>query len=144
MGNDWVNRTTRQHLSGQSPVSMADLFGGSFVDGSGNAVSNIDWIWNPDFSAVTGFSSKYWIIVGDVITLMDQAARDAVDAQRTADAMTADRESNKDRFNAEKVLKALALVMIDEINLLRAELGLSARTPSQAIKAVENKIESLS
>lgn len=40
----------------------------------------IDWIHNPDLSAVAGFPSKYWVIAGDVVTLMDQAARDAVDA----------------------------------------------------------------
>ena len=40
----------------------------------------VDWIHNPNLSAVAGFASKYWIITGDVVTLMDQAARDAVDA----------------------------------------------------------------
>ena len=39
-----------------------------------------DWIINPDISAVVGFDRKYWIITGDSVTLMDQTARDALDA----------------------------------------------------------------
>ena len=126
---DWVHRATKQFLRSVSPASLAE--------------AKANYISQPDLSAVSGFPNKYWIITGDVITLMDQATRDAVDTQETADALTGDRDRNKTRLSKEKVLKALALVMIDEINLLRAEHGLSARTPPQAITAVENKIESL-
>lgn len=48
-----------------------------------------DWIFNPDLSAVTGFGPQYWIVTGDVVTLMNQAARDAVDAQAIADSIAA-------------------------------------------------------
>lgn len=48
--------------------------------------STTDWIINPDLSAVVGFASKYWTITGDVVTLMDQAARDAVDVQEASDS----------------------------------------------------------
>ena len=37
------------------------------------------WIIDPDMSAVAGYPSQYWIITGDVVSLMDQAQRDAVD-----------------------------------------------------------------
>lgn len=37
------------------------------------------WIINPDLSAVAGFLPKYWIITGDVVTLMTPAERDAQD-----------------------------------------------------------------
>ena len=50
-----------------------------------------DWIHNPDMSAVEGFPSKYWIITGDIVTLMDQAARDAVDAAEAATEVTDNR-----------------------------------------------------
>ena len=39
----------------------------------------IDWIINPDLSAVGGFPSRYWIITGDIVTLMTPAERAAVD-----------------------------------------------------------------
>lgn len=48
-----------------------------------------EWIINPDLSAVTGFASKYWTITGDVVTLMTQAERDAVDAQEAAESFDA-------------------------------------------------------
>ena len=104
------------------------------------------YILDPDLSAVEGFPRKYWIVgvnPDQTITLMDQAARDAVDAVAATAALDADRESNKARFNTEKVLKALALVIVDEINLLRAEHGFAARTSTQVIAAVETKIEGL-
>ena len=40
-----------------------------------------DWIINPDLSAVEGFASVYWVITGDIVTLMTQGERDAVDAE---------------------------------------------------------------
>lgn len=39
----------------------------------------IDWIINPDLSAVGGFPSRYWIITGDIVTLMTPAQRAVVD-----------------------------------------------------------------
>ena len=102
-----------------------------------------DWIINPDLSAVGGFPSKHWVITGDVVSLMDQADRDAVDAREAADALTADRTANKLRIDDERVLKAFALVVLDEINLLRAEHGLAARTGSQLINAIEAKVDTV-
>lgn len=72
------------------------------------------WIINPDLSAVTGFSSKYWVIAGDVVSLMSQAERDTVDAnelQAARDAVAAQMDQ------MENYLRAFALVMLDEINL---------------------------
>jgi hypothetical protein len=40
-----------------------------------------DWIINPDLTAVAGFASIYWDIVGDNVVLVDQATRDARDAE---------------------------------------------------------------
>jgi hypothetical protein len=62
--SDVVHRTTKQYLkSANTPDYPVET-----------------WIINPDLSAVEGFPSKYWIITGDVVTLMSQAERDAVDA----------------------------------------------------------------
>ena len=66
---DVVNRVTRQFIRS---VNTPDY-------------PTIDWIINPDMGAVVGFNGKYWIITGDIITLMDQAARDVVDAAELSD-----------------------------------------------------------
>ena len=72
-----------------------------------------EWIINPDLSSVAGFHSQYWIITGDVVTLMDQAQRDAVDAAAL----------NTQRDNTAQVLeqpeaypRGYALVALDELN----------------------------
>jgi len=43
----------------------------------------------------------------------------------------------------ERILKAFALVVLDEINLLRAQHSLTARTATQLRTAVKNKLKSL-
>jgi hypothetical protein len=98
-----------------------------------------EWIHNPDLSAVVGFSSKYWVVTGDVVTLMDQAARDAVDA--------AEVESRRDQVVAqldqvEDVLRAFMLVVMDEINLLRGQHALADRTVAQLRSAIRGKLGS--
>ena len=65
-----LNRTTKQYLES---VNTPDY-------------PTQDWIINPDLSAVTGYAPKYWIITGNVVTLMDQTSRDAVDAADTSAA----------------------------------------------------------
>lgn len=39
-----------------------------------------DWIINPDLSGVQGVPVKYWKIVGDIVSEMNQSEKDAVDA----------------------------------------------------------------
>lgn len=91
---------------------MAARFGGSFVDGNGNALSNEAAIYQPDLTAVTGFDSKYWVITGDIVSLMDQATRDAVDA--------AELQTIKDALEAESdrgILKAVIAALIKTVNI---------------------------
>jgi hypothetical protein len=74
----------------------------------------LDWIIEPDLSAVTGFDSKYWTITGDVVTLMDQSARDAVDAaevEAVRDAAVAQLQQIED------ILRAFMLTVLAEFNL---------------------------
>ena len=79
-----------------------------------------DWIHNPDLSAVTGFSSIYWIITGDVVSLMSQAERDAVDAA----VVEASRDETVNRVdNIEDVLRASLLMILDELNLHADQLN---------------------
>ncbi len=143
MANDWVNRATSQHISGPSPADMTARFGGVFVDGGGNAASNADWLWSPDLTGVAGFSTQYWVVSGDTVTLMDQAARDEVDAQIALDALTSNRTFNKGELNRKIILKAVVLVMIDQINVLRIQAGLGTVTPAQGLAAIEAKIDTL-
>ena len=97
------------------------------------------WIHNPDLLAVTGFDSKYWIITGDVVTLMDQAARDAVDATE----LDAGRDATADQLDGlEDLIRAFALVVLDEINVLRGQHGLAPRTIAQLKNAVRAKLGS--
>lgn len=37
------------------------------------------WVVNPDMSPVEGVPTKYWKLTGDVLSVMDQAEKDAVD-----------------------------------------------------------------
>lgn len=43
-----------------------------------------------------------------------------------------------------KLIDALTQVILDEINLLRSEIGLSSRTSQQVINAIVNKLENIS
>lgn len=56
--------------------------------------------------------------------------------------MAGDREQLYRRFGP-MLVEALVMIIKDEINLIRQELGLSARTNQQLINAIENKLDSL-
>jgi hypothetical protein len=73
-----------------------------------------DWIHNPDLSGVIGFDSRYWIITGDVVTLMSQAQRDALNASLLAAARDA---LVNQLSNLEDLQRAFMLVVLDELNL---------------------------
>lgn len=144
---DVLNRTTREFLrSVHEPNYPVE-----------------DWIINPDLEAVTGFDSKYWIVTGDAVTLMGQSARDAVDAAE----LEAMRDAKAQQFvNAEDVLRAFMLIVIDEFNAhankvnsmlsamdaatsladMKARIGLIAdypqRTEEQLRTAIRNRLGS--
>ena len=97
----------------------------------------VDWIINPDLSAVVGFDARYWEISGDTVSLMDQAARDAVDAA----ALSATKDAVADELDAQTtVMRAFAEVVVDEINILRAQHSLPDRTLAQLKTAVRGKL----
>ncbi len=119
----WVHRITKQFLDSTSPASLPE--------------PRAKYIENPDISAVTGFSNRYWTIIGDVISLMSQSERDAVDVaeeQAQLDAIA-------DELQQVRTLtRAFAEVVLDEINLLRSQHSLSARTLTQLRNAVRGKL----
>jgi len=101
-----------------------------------------DVIENPDLSAVTGYPSKYWIVAAapsTSITLMDAPARAAVDAAELEAARNA-AVAKIDQVESE--IRALALVLLDEVNTLRAQHSLAARTTAQLRAAIRAKLGS--
>lgn len=95
------------------------------------------WIINPDVSAVQGFANKYWVITGDVVTLMNQISRDAIDTAEES----ARRDSIADELDqSQTIMRAFAEVVLDEINDLRGQHGLGTRTLAQLKVDVRNKL----
>ena len=130
--NTWLHRATNQFLINISSGGMEIRFSPEvFHDGSGEPISNANWIHAPGLTAVAGFNSQHWIITGDVVTLMSLAQRNQVDADAIAaqkqaekDAATADINTNTDRR-----LLGFMETMVDEINILRQAASISpART----------------
>lgn len=73
----------------------------------------IDWIIEPDLSAVRGFDPKYWTVSGDTVSLLSQAERDAIDAAE----QTAKLDSIADELTrTQSVTRAFAEVVADEFN----------------------------
>ena len=119
----WLHRTTRQLLhsvpSAELPETVAE------------------YIEEPNLTAVQGQPSKYWVISGDTVSLMPQAARDVVDAA----LLSASRDSTANQLGRiEDVLRAFALTVLDEINVLRSQHSLSPRTIAQLKNAVRSKL----
>lgn len=121
---NYLHRTTKQYTTSVDPNSLTE--------------PEANYVVNPDVSAVIGQPTRYWIITGDVITLMTQVERDAVDAT----VLSRNRDSLADEIDlVESYTKAFALLVLDEINILRAQHSLPARTPSQLKTALRNKLD---
>lgn len=119
----YIHRTTFQRLPSTSPASLPE--------------PEANYVMDPDETAIAGQPSKYWILTGDVFTLMDQAARDAVDAAEE----TASLDAIADELDQTRsIMKAFAEVVLDEINTLRGKHGLAARTLAQLKTAVRGKL----
>lgn len=129
MRNDWLNRTTKQLILNTSPATMGVL----------EPASNAEWIYDPDMSAVEGYPVKYWIITGDVVTLMDAGERATIDAAM----LEAARDQVATQLDQqENIIRAFMLIVLDEVNLLRTQHGLSERTVQQLRNAIRDKLGS--
>jgi len=95
-----------------------------------------DWIIEPDMAAVVGYEPKHWEVSGDVVSLMSQVDRDAVDAA----LLEAENDNVAGRLVVSGFDKAFALIMLDEINILRSAAGLGNRTAAQLKTALRNKL----
>ena len=128
--NQWVNRTTREFVQQTSSGEMERRFPAEvFHDAEGEPTSNANWIHAPGLSAVSGFPNRYWIIVGDVISLMSQAERDAVDA--------AIRDAGRDARvtegidNVEEILRHIVKLLVRELNILRQQFNTTTGEANQ-------------
>jgi hypothetical protein len=118
-----------------------------------------EWIINPDMSAVAGQPSKYWTITGDIVTLMSQAERDAVDAN----LLNASRDVTANVLaEPEAYPRGYALVALDELNAhalktnaildavdaattladLKSRIALITDYPQRTIQQMQNAVRS--
>ena len=141
MGN-WVNRTTNKYLPSQSPRHMDEVFELVFTDGAGKAVSNAEWIYQPDISAVTRpdgslWQNRYWAIAGDNVRLLNSAQRQAVDDQALSDT----RDAQADQILVPGTdANAVAEITLDEINDLRVAAGKPPKTLQDYRNAYRGKL----
>ena len=111
---NYLHRTTKQYLQSISPSSLLE--------------PAENYIYMPDMSAVEGTPPRYWKIIGDVVSEMSQAEKDAVDLQvleATRDRLIADID------NLESILRALTKMMVSEINILRQQFNLTTSESTQ-------------
>ena len=121
----WLHRTTKQVLNSVPSAELPE--------------AQANYIEEPDLSAVVGQPSKYWTITGDVVSLLPQAERDAIDAAEDTAAL----DAIADELEQVRTLtRAFAEVVLDEINTLRSKVipPLPARTLTQLRNAVRGKL----
>ncbi len=87
---------------------------------------------------------KYWKRVGQAIIEMTQAEKDAVELviQKIELARLETLKDLDNLINIEnydKLIKSFALVVLDEINILRVKVGLTERTKTQLKSAITSK-----
>lgn len=119
----WAHRTTFQVLPSIAEGNLPE------------PVAN--YVEEPDLAPVEGFPVRYWSLAGDTFSLVDQATRDAIDAA----LLVAQRDSTADIIDSvESYEKAFALIVMDELNILRALHGLPDRTPAQLKNALRARM----
>lgn len=95
-----------------------------------------DWVINPDLSGVIGILNQYWKLSGDIVSEMSQAEKDAVDLANSE----ASKDTTAGKIDTDDYLKAFALIMLDEINILRSQHSLPLRTAQQLKTALRGKL----
>ena len=117
---NWIHRTDKTVLRS---VASADL-----------PEAQANYIEDPVLPTV---ESKYWNISGDTVSEMSQPQKDAIDAAE----LEVRRDGVSDQLDpVEDILRAFALVVLDEINTLRSQHGLANRTIAQLKNAVRAKL----
>jgi len=86
---------------------------------------------------------KYLKRAGNKVVEMTQAEKYIIDQKEAEEEAQRQEEAKDITISFDKLLKAFALVVLDEVNLLRNKLGLKERTVEQLKDTVKNKYESL-
>ena len=99
------------------------------------------WVKNPDLSQVAGVSQQDWKWdVGNNRPISKTSAEIIADALASLNTSADNSLSSLEAANTVDLLRALALVMLDEINLLRVNASLSSRTITQLKAALKGKM----
>ncbi len=105
---------------------------------------DIAHFWHdPDLSAVADVDPIYWKETSGVFSEMTLTEKGVKDAEIVAANADHDRRTAKHRIDDERVLRAFAEVVMDEINILRGQHALAARTLSQLVTAIKGKIDAV-
>lgn len=99
------------------------------------------WKHNPDMSQVAGLAERYWKWDSGTErpisqTAGEKTATDAAILAAAKDGAVAPLAAS----DVPDLLRALALVVMDEVNILRAQHSLPARTVAQLQTALKNKM----
>lgn len=105
---NFLHRTDDIYLTSTSPQDLLE------------PIAN--YIQDPDLLAVAGFPIRYWIRTGDTVTLMDQVARDAVDAAIVASELNEDRSEAIDRTSLDILTRELVEALLFEINKVNTRM----------------------
>lgn len=93
---------------------------------------------------VSRHNDKLFSIKGDIenVDVIVQAHLSKTEAEQLAQSEDIEKDliASQLQSNGKDLLKAVALVYLDEINELRAQHSLPARTPAQLKQAVKNKL----
>ena len=117
----FLHRTTKQFLQSVPPDNLPEPLA--------------NYISDPDMSGVKGVPDQYWKITGDNVSEMNQSEKDAVDAA----LLTAQRDSAVAELDwLEGTIRQLVKLILSEINILRAEHSLPARTFNQLKTQIYN------
>lgn len=94
---------------------------------------------------ITSGPSSYLLSIGGLpLTGNLQTLLDSQESQRWAEAQAGGRVVDLYEVTTKRALRAFALVMLDEINILRVQAGLQARTGAQAQAALLAKLKGMS
>lgn len=82
-----------------------------------------NWFHNPDISAVAAVPTKYWVL-GQTVTEMDAGQKAAADTAEANAAKTAAKTAADSAIDGNKGydLRALAKLIVDELNVLRDDV----------------------
>ena len=108
---NYLHRVTKEYLTSLSPAGLTE--------------PAANYIMDPELSAVVGFESRYWTIVGDVVTLQTPVERDATDAAVLASQVAQEKGGAEAYYHLSqaesRVLRAVVVLLVDELNLLRTQ-----------------------